>query len=148
MNKVVLIGRLTKDPELRFTPGSGAAVTTLTLAVDRYNPKTNQNEADFIPIVIWGKQAENTANYMSKGGQVAISGKIQTRSYEAKDGTKRYITEVVADQFNGVQFLGNKNGGVENQDNGSNNYGGMNQDVFGGGYDDPIRVQDDGEMPF
>ena len=94
MNKVVLIGRLTKDPELKFTPGSGAAVTTLTLAVDRYNPKTNQNEADFIPIVIWGKQAENTANYMSKGGQVAISGKIQTRSYDAKDGTKRYITNM------------------------------------------------------
>ncbi|KQB77885.1 single-stranded DNA-binding protein [Clostridium butyricum] len=148
MNKVVLIGRLTKDPELRFTPGSGAAVTTFTLAVDRYNPKTSQNEADFIPIVIWGKQAENTANYMSKGGQVAVSGRIQTRSYDAKDGTKRYITEVVADQFNGVQFLGNKSGSGENQDNGSNNYGAMNQDVFGGGYDDPIRVQDDGEMPF
>ncbi len=148
MNKVVLIGRLTKDPELRFTPGSGAAVTTFTLAVDRYNPKTSQNEADFIPVVIWGKQAENTANYMSKGGQVAVSGRIQTRSYDAKDGTKRYITEVVADQFNGVQFLGNKNSSGENQDNGSNNYGAMNQDVFGGGYDDPIRVQDDGEMPF
>ncbi|MDU6040094.1 single-stranded DNA-binding protein [Clostridium butyricum] len=148
MNKVVLIGRLTKDPELRFTPGSGAAVTTFTLAVDRYNPKTSQNEADFIPVVIWGKQAENTANYMSKGGQVAVSGRIQTRSYDAKDGTKRYITEVVADQFNGVQFLGNKSSSGENQDNGSNNYGAMNQDVFGGGYDDPIRVQDDGEMPF
>ena len=108
MNKVVLIGRLTKDPELRFTPGTGAAVTTLTLAVDRYNPKTGQNEADFIPVVIWGKQAESTANYMSKGGQVAISGRIQTRSYDAKDGTKRYVTEVVADQFGGVQFLGSK----------------------------------------
>ncbi|WP_428817132.1 single-stranded DNA-binding protein [Clostridium butyricum] len=142
MNKVVLIGRLTKDPELRFTPGSGAAVTTLTLAVDRYNPKTNQNEADFIPIVIWGKQAENTANYMSKGGQVAISGKIQTRSYDAKDGTKRYITEVVADQFGGVQFLGNK--GEVNQNNGSNNFGNMNQDIF----EEDITPVDGGGMPF
>jgi single-strand DNA-binding protein len=142
VNKVVLIGRLTKDPELRFTPGSGAAVTTLTLAVDRYNPKTNQNEADFIPIVIWGKQAENTANYMSKGGQVAISGKIQTRSYDAKDGTKRYITEVVADQFGGVQFLGNK--GEVNQNNGSNNFGNMNQDIF----EEDITPVDGGDMPF
>jgi single-strand DNA-binding protein len=142
VNKVVLIGRLTKDPELKFTPGSGAAVTTLTLAVDRYNPKTNQNEADFIPIVIWGKQAENTANYMSKGGQVAISGKIQTRSYDAKDGTKRYITEVVADQFGGVQFLGNK--GEVNQNNGSNNFGNMNQDIF----EEDITPVDGGDMPF
>jgi len=142
VNKVVLIGRLTKDPELRFTPGSGAAVTTLTLAVDRYNPKTNQNEADFIPIVIWGKQAENTANYMSKGGQVAISGKIQTRSYDAKDGTKRYITEVVADQFGGVQFLGNK--GEVNKNNGSNNFGNMNQDIF----EEDITPVDGGDMPF
>lgn len=142
MNKVVLIGRLTKDPELRFTPGSGAAVTTLTLAVDRYNPKNNQNEADFIPIVIWGKQAENTANYMSKGGQVAISGKIQTRSYDAKDGTKRYITEVVADQFGGVQFLGNK--GEVNQNDGSNNFGNMNQDIF----EEDITPVDGGDMPF
>ena len=92
MNKVVLIGRLTKDPELRFTPGSGAAVTTLTLAVDKYNTKTGQREADFVPVVIWGKQAESTANYMSKGSQMAISGRIQTRSYDAKDGTKRYVT--------------------------------------------------------
>lgn len=142
MNKVVLIGRLTKDPELRFTPGSGAAVTTLILAVDRYNPKTNQNEADFIPIVIWSKQAENTANYMSKGGQVAISGKIQTRSYDAKDGTKRYITEVVADQFGGVQFLGNN--GEVNQNDGSNNFGNMNQDIF----EEDITPLDGGDMPF
>ena len=65
MNKVVLIGRLTKDPELRYTPGTGMAVTTVTLAVDRFNASTKQREADFISVVIWGKQAENTANYMS-----------------------------------------------------------------------------------
>ena len=147
MNKVVLIGRLTKDPELRFTPGSGAAVTTFTLAVDRYNTKTGQNEADFIPIVIWGKQAENTANYMSKGGQVAISGRIQTRSYDAKDGTKRYVTEVVADMINGIKFLGNKSGNNINQDIGSNNYGPMNQDT-NFNYEEDITPVDDGDMPF
>lgn len=107
MNKVVLIGRLTKDPELKFTPGNGTAVTTFTLAVDRRFSKDGQREADFIPIVVWGKQAESTANYMSKGKLMGVSGRIQTRSYEAKDGTRRYVTEVIAEE---VKFLewGNK----------------------------------------
>ena len=150
MNKVVLIGRLTKDPELRFTPGTGAAVTTLTLAVDRYNPKTGQNEADFIPVVIWGKQAESTANYMSKGGQLAISGRIQTRSYDAKDGTKRYVTEVVADQFGGVQFLGSKGSNSSNNSFGaSSEYSAPTNDIFGGGnFEEDITPVDDGDMPF
>ena len=145
LNKVVLIGRLTKDPDLRFTPGSGAAVTTLTLAIDKYNTKTGQREADFVPVVIWGKQADSTANYMSKGSQVAISGRIQTRSYEAKDGTKRYVTEVVADQFGGVEFIGSKG-----QDTtGSNNFGNMNQDTSGSGnFEEDITPVDDGDMPF
>ena len=150
MNKVVLIGRLTKDPELRFTPGTGAAVTTLTLAVDRYNTKTGQNEADFIPVVIWGKQAESTANYMSKGGQVAISGRIQTRSYDAKDGTKRYVTEVVADQFGGVQFLGSKGSNSSSSSfGGGNEYSAPANDIFGGGsFEEDITPVDDGDMPF
>jgi len=145
MNKVVLIGRLTKDPELRFTPGSGAAVCTLTLAVDKYNTKTGQREADFVPVVVWGKQAEATANYMLKGNQVAISGRIQTRTYDAKDGTKRYVTEVVADQFGGVEFLGSKNsqGNPGVHDNAPVN------DAFGGGnFEEDIMPVDDGEMPF
>lgn len=108
MNKVVLIGRLTKDPELRYTPGTGTAVSTVTLAVDRYNSKTQQMEADFIPVVVYGKQAESLANYLSKGSPAAVSGRIQTRSYDAKDGTKRYVTEVVADMPLGVQFVGGK----------------------------------------
>ncbi len=98
MNKVVLIGRLTKDPELKFTPGNGTAVATFTLAVDRRFSKDGQREADFIPIVVWGKQAESTANYMSKGKLMGVSGRIQTRSYEAKDGTRRYVTEVIAEE--------------------------------------------------
>ncbi|MFT8352192.1 single-stranded DNA-binding protein [Clostridium saccharoperbutylacetonicum] len=135
MNKVTLIGRLTKEPELRFTPGSGASVTSITLAVDKYNTKTGQKEADFVPVVIWGKQAESTANYMSKGSQMAISGRIQTRSYDAKDGTKRYVTEVVATE---VQFLSK-----------SNNNDVSNLDTFGGGdFEEDITPVDDGTMPF
>lgn len=140
MNKAVLIGRITKDPELRFTPGSGAAVTTITLAIDKYNTKTGQREADFVPVVIWGKQAESTANCLVKGSQVAISGKVQTRSYEAKDGTKKYVTEVVADQFGGVEFLGSKGTG--------NNSNQAPQDVFGGDYQEDITPVDDPNMPF
>src|ERR1035437_6650759 len=98
MNKVTLIGRLTKDPELKFTPGTGTAVANFTIAVDRRMPnKDGQREADFINIVVWNKPAENTANYMHKGSLIAISGRIQVRNYDAKDGTKRYVTEVVAD---------------------------------------------------
>ncbi|MBP3929793.1 MAG: single-stranded DNA-binding protein, partial [Peptostreptococcaceae bacterium] len=127
MNKVVIIGRLTKDPELKYTPGNGTAVTTLTLAVDNYNSKSGEKGADFIPVVIWGKQAENTAQYMVKGNQIAISGRISTRSYDAKDGSKRYVTEVVADMFNGVQFLSKSNGTNSTSNNTENDvFNGMN----------------------
>ena len=149
MNRVVLIGRLTKDPELRFTPGTGSAVTTLTLAVDRYNTKTGQREADFIPVVIWGKQAESVANYLSKGSQAAISGRIQTRSYDAKDGTKRYVTEVVADAFGGVQFLGGKGSTSGNGMSDSHEYSAPANDPFSGAnFDEDITPVDDGDMPF
>ena len=109
MNKVVLIGRLAKDPELRYTPGNGIAVSSLTLAVDNYNSKTGEKGADFIPVVVWGKSAENVAQYCTKGSQIAVSGRITNRSYDAKDGTKRYTTEVVADMFNGITFLSSNN---------------------------------------
>ncbi|AOR24865.1 single-stranded DNA-binding protein [Clostridium taeniosporum] len=147
MNKVVLIGRLTKDPELRFTPGAGAAVTTLTLAVDKYNSKSGQKEADFIPIVVWGKQAENTANYMSKGSQMAISGRIQTRNYEAKDGTKRYVTEVVATE---VQFLSKSNASGNVGANYGNNaeYSSSNNPFDDMKFEEDITPVDDGDMPF
>lgn len=89
MNKVTLIGRLTKDPELKYAAGTGTAVANLTLAVDRRNTKDRKKEADFIPVVIWGKQAEATATYVSKGKLFGVAGRIQVRSYDAKDGTKR-----------------------------------------------------------
>lgn len=102
MNKVVIIGRLTKDPELKYTPGNGTAVTTITVAVDRRYSKENQKEVDFIPVVIWGKIAESTAQYTAKGKLIAVSGRIQTRSYELEDESKRYVTEIVAEE---VQFI-------------------------------------------
>ena len=147
MNKVVLIGRLTKDPELRFTPGAGTAVTTLTLAVDKYNSKSGQKEADFVPVVVWGKQAESTANYMSKGSQMAISGRIQTRNYEAKDGTKRYVTEVVATE---VQFLSKSNASGNVGTNYGNNteYSSSNNPFDNMNFEEDITPVDDGDMPF
>lgn len=107
MNKVVLVGRLTADPELRHTQ-SGLAVANFTLAVDRgFKSQDGEQKADFIPIVTWRNLAENCAKYLAKGRMVAVSGRIQTGSYTATDGTKRYTTDVVADE---VKFLewGNK----------------------------------------
>ena len=102
INRVVLVGRLTKDPELRYTP-NGVAVCTFTLAVNR--PFTNQQgdrDADFINCVAWRGTAENLANYQKKGNLIGIDGRIQARSYEGNDGKRRYITEVIAES---VQFL-------------------------------------------
>jgi single-strand binding protein len=152
MNKVVLIGRLTKDPELKFTPGSGTAVATVTLAVDRRLPnKDGQREADFIPVVIWGKQAENTANYVGKGRLIGVSGRIQVRSYDAKDGTKRYVTEVVAEE---VQFLDRGNGaGAGNNAGGARPNNNNSEFGMGGGFgsdsfDMDMTPIDDGDIPF
>ena len=136
MNKWVGIGRLVADPELRFTAGKGTANTTFTIAIDDgygENKKTN-----YIPIVVWGKSAESSANYLTKGSQVAISGKIQTRSYENKEGIKKYITEIVANE---VEFLGSKGTG--------NNSNQAPQDVFGGDFEEDIQPVDSlGDMPF
>ena len=106
LNRVVLVGRLTRDPDLRYTP-SGVAVANFTLAVNR--PFTNQQgnrEADFINCVVWRRPAENLANYMKKGSQVGVDGRLQTRTYEGQDGKTVFVTEVVADS---VQFLEPKN---------------------------------------
>lgn len=105
MNKIILIGRLTRDIELRYT-NSGNEVANFTLAVDR--PFTNQQgekETDFVNIVVWKKQAENCANYLLKGSKVAVEGRLQIRKYEDKEGIKRTAAEVVADR---VEFLDTK----------------------------------------
>ncbi|CCI86829.1 single-stranded DNA-binding protein [Lactobacillus gigeriorum] len=99
INRVVLVGRLTRDPELRTT-GSGISVATFTLAVDRqFANAQGERGADFISCVIWRKAAENFANFTSKGSLVGIDGRIQTRSYDNKDGQRVYVTEVVVDNF-------------------------------------------------
>lgn len=107
MNKCHIIGRMTKDPEVRYTQG-GTAVATFTLAVDRRVAKDKPKEADFIPCVVWGKMADGVVkNYCHKGRQVAVEGRIQVRSYDAKDGTKRYVTEVIV---NDLELLGKGDG--------------------------------------
>lgn len=108
MNKAFLIGRLTRDPELRYS-SSDAAIVNFSIAIDRqYTNNQGQRETDFINIVAFQKQAENIKKYVSKGSLVAVDGRIQTRNYEDKDGKRVYVTEVVADR---VQFLDSRNSG-------------------------------------
>lgn len=102
INRVVLVGRLTRDPELRYTP-NGVAVANFTIAVNRpFSNQQGERDADFISIVVWRRQAENVANYVGKGSLVGIDGRLQTRSYDNSEGKRVFITEVVADS---VQFL-------------------------------------------
>ena len=110
LNRVILIGRLTKDPEMRYTP-AGVAVTQFTLAVDRrLQHSQGEREADFIPVVTWRQLAETCANYLRKGRLTAVEGRIQVRNYENNEGKRVYVTEVIADN---VRFLesGNRDGG-------------------------------------
>jgi len=123
LNSVIIIGRLAKDPELRFT-ASGKSVATFSVAVNRAYSKTN--EADFFNVVVWGKSAENCANYLAKGKLVGIQGEIQNRSYEAKSGEKRYITEIVASR---VEFLEWGKGKSENNEN-NNDFNDIDLDEF------------------
>lgn len=106
MNKVFLIGRLVKDPELRYT-GNNTPVATFTLAVKRQASE----ESDFIPIVFWSKYGETCGKYLKKGSRVSILGRIQVRNYEDKEGKRRYATEVVGESF---EFLDSKNTGSKN----------------------------------
>ncbi len=109
MNKAILVGRLTKDPEMRTT-SSGIAVTSFTVAVNRtYADQSGERQTDFINCVIWRKQAENVAKYCTKGSLVAVEGRIQTRSYDHQDGSKRYVTEVVCDSVNFLSSKGSNN---------------------------------------
>jgi single-strand DNA-binding protein len=168
LNRVILIGRLTKDPELRYTP-AGVAVTQFTLAVDRpFTSQGGEREADFIPVVTWRQLAETCANYLRKGRLTAVEGRIQVRNYENNEGKRVYVTEVIADN---VRFLesnrdgsgsggssreessnntSNSGGGSNNRSNYNSNNGNNNsrdnQDPFS---DDgkPIDISDD-DLPF
>jgi single-strand DNA-binding protein len=112
MNRVILVGRLTKDVELRYTE-TGNAVASFTLAVNRtFTNQAGEREADFINVVVWRRQAENAANFLKKGSLAGVDGRLQSRSYEGQDGKKVFVTEVVAES---VQFLEPKgNGGQGN----------------------------------
>ena len=110
MNKCFLIGNLTKDPELRTT-GTGLSVCSFSIGVSRrFASQNGERESDFFNIVAWRKQAENCAKYLRKGSQCCVAGALQTRSYEAKDGSKRYVSEIVADE---VQFLRSANSNAQ-----------------------------------
>lgn len=135
MNKTILIGRLTADPTLNFAAGTGTAVTRFTLAVTRPFKK---DETDFINCIAFNKRAEAIAQYLTKGRQLAVTGSIRTGSYDAKDGTKRYTTDIVVDSF---EFIGNSNGNSNNQGNTSNSFSGMN-------FEEDMTPVDDGDMPF
>jgi single-strand DNA-binding protein len=136
MNKAILIGRLTRDPELRYLP-NGTSVASFTIAVDRrFTNQQGERETDFISIVVWRNLAETCAKYLTKGRLVAVLGRIQTRNYEARDGTRRYVTEIVADE---VQFLDRARGG------------GDAPPSQGSGFDDPTGfspIDGDDELPF
>lgn len=134
MNKVVLIGRLTKDPELNFAAGTGTAVTRFTLAVTRPFKK---DETDFINCIAFNKRAEAIAQYLTKGRQLAVTGSIRTGSYDAKDGTKRYTTDIVVDSFEFIGQVNNNNQGNTSE----NNFSGMN-------FEDEITPDDTGDCPF
>lgn len=153
INRVVLVGRLTKDPELKYTQ-SGIAVVRFTLAVNRpFKNQQGENEADFINCVAWRKQAENTANFLKKGSLAGIDGRIQTSSFEGKDGNRVFMTEVVADS---VQFLEPRS--AQDSQNSSSDY--QSNQIYGQqqkaqygqnrtspNYESSIEVVDD-DLPF
>lgn len=132
MNKAIIIGRLTKDPALKYTPGDGTAICRITVAVARAFKK---DETDFINCVAFGKTGETIAQYFTKGRQIALAGNIRTGSYEGQDGIRRYTTDVIIENF---EFVGNNN---------ANNQSCSAQDNSDEGFGDMTPV-DDGDMPF
>lgn len=140
MNSVVLIGRLTKDPELTYTPNTQTACARFTLAVDR--PKRNGEDqgADFLRIVVWGKQAETCDRYLTKGRQAAVRGRIETGSYKSRDGQTVYTTDIVADN---VEFLGSARGENSRSDGRNEQSGSNYQDSSQIGFDGFSFADDD-----
>ncbi|SYX84648.1 single-stranded DNA-binding protein [Paenibacillus alvei] len=142
LNRVILIGRLTRDPDLRYTP-NGVAVTQFTLAVDRpFSSQGGEREADFIPVVTWRQLAETCANYLRKGRLTAVEGRIQVRNYDNSEGKRVYVTEIIADN---VRFL-ESNRIDRNDDRQQQHENTQSRDPFGnsGG---PIDISDD-DLPF
>lgn len=149
MNRVVLVGRLTKDPDLRYT-ANGVAVASFTLAVNRnFSNQQGERETDFINCVVWRKPAENCANYLKKGSLAGIDGRIQTRNYEGQDGKRVFVTEVLAES---VQFLDTKNRNEESpsQPSSSSQNRTNNQNLNDGApFSGPGRIDiSDDDLPF
>lgn len=115
LNRVILIGRLTRDPSLKYTP-AGVAVTEFSLAVDRPFETGGKKEADFINIVTWRQLAETCAEYLKKGRLTAVEGRMQVRSYDGKEGKKVYVTEVVADNVRFLEYNGGNNADAPEND--------------------------------
>ncbi|MDD6796484.1 MAG: single-stranded DNA-binding protein [Clostridiaceae bacterium] len=136
MNKVILIGRLTKDPDLKFVAGSGTAVSRFTVAVNRQFKK---DETDFINCVAFGKTAETISQYLTKGRQIAITGNIRTGSYDGQDGKKHYTTDICIESF---EFIGSK------QQNNSSESSPFDGGWESNGNDDITPVDDYNDMPF
>lgn len=156
MNNVVLIGRLVRDPELRYIPVSGRAVANFTLAVDRGLSREkkqemeakNQPTADFIRITVWGNQAENCANFLRQGLQTAVQGRIQTGSYVDGQGNRVYTTDVVADRVEFLEWPDNNNTGGMNQPQGQQQQPGQqpSNNDFGG--IEGFHPTDNDDIPF
>lgn len=113
LNRIALVGRLTRDPEMKYTPVNGTAVTNFTLAVDRDFKQDGQQTADFINIIVWKQQAEFCAKYLIKGRMVSIDGRLQIRNYEDKEGQRRTIAEVVADRVVPLDSKGGREPGED-----------------------------------
>lgn len=147
LNDCTLIGRLTADPELRYT-NSGKAVASFTLAVERDRTKEGEKQTDFIPVVVWDKQGENAAKYLSKGRLCAVNGSLQVRSYDNRDGQKVRVTEIIAKPF-GVQFLERGDNSASSPSKPSTNPApakrAYDDDPFAD--DAPIEISDD-DLPF
>ena len=152
MNNVILVGRLTRDPELRTTP-NGIATCQISLAINGVPNANGERTTDFINVTVWRRQAENVAKYCTKGSQVGVTGRIHSRSYDAQDGSKRYVTEVVADN---ITFLGSSNRGSSQYSDPMPDYNAVSQqsmpttDIT----DDPFKdfgsevVLSDDDLPF
>ena len=163
INNVVLVGRMTRDAELRYSP-QNQAVATFTLAVNRnFKNQSGEREADFINVVIWRQQAENLANWAKKGALIGITGRIQTRNYENQQGQRVYITEVVADNFQLLESRSNREG-QSSGGYGGNSFGGSSAPSYGSadssnqvpnfsrdespfGNSNPMDISDD-DLPF
>jgi single-strand DNA-binding protein len=147
VNKVILVGNLGRDSELRYTPG-GAAVATLNLATTEvWNDKSGQKQekTEWHRIVLWGKQAESLQEYLTKGKQIYVEGRLQTRQWDDKDGNKKYTTEIKADR---ITLLGGGGGGGGGARSGSMDRGGGGHQGGGGGDEPPMEPITDDDIPF